>query len=117
MASIGSGLSFLVTKARPLTCACSSSPLTTDSGAMPVRWFGITCRSLSNQKFDTLVSTSPLPGIGSGRITSKAESRSVRSEQHTPELQSQFHLLCRLFFNATAPTELYSLPLHDALPI
>src|SRR3989338_8069845 len=41
-----------------------------------------------------------------------------RSEEHTSELQSQFHLVCPLFFlNDTAPTEIYSLSLHDALPI
>src|SRR6266481_2417466 len=70
---------------------------------------------------------------------------SPRSEEHTSELQSQFHLVCRLlldkkkqdrearsrrdqqrgywqgalifFFNDTAPTEIYTLSLHDALPI
>src|SRR5690348_549399 len=51
-----------------------------------------------------------------------------RSEEHTSELQSPVHLVCRLllekknhhylfFFNAPAPTELYTLSLHDALPI
>src|SRR5712692_9729938 len=72
-----------------------------------------------------------------------------RSEEHTSELQSQFHLVCRLlpgikegsamaeraisrllpmppkalagsipfFFNDTPPTEIYTLSLHDALPI
>src|SRR5579862_113591 len=75
----------------------------------------------------------------------------LRSEEHTSELQAQFHLVCRLllekkkferrnihtndsdkrelspllgkltafffFFNGTAPTEIYTLSLHDALPI
>src|SRR3989338_5279022 len=44
----------------------------------------------------------------------------VRSEEHTTELQSQFHITFRLlifFFNDTATTEIYSLSLHDALPI
>src|ERR1035441_1935124 len=79
----------------------------------------------------------------------------ARSEEHTSELQSLRHLVCRLllekkrklfkkyrtwnfvlcdevkpsflskaitrfssfFFNDTAPTEIYSLSLHDALPI
>src|SRR5258708_1972187 len=58
----------------------------------------------------------------------------VRSEEHTSELQSPDHLVCRLllekkkttlltpvsslfFFNDTATTEIYTLPLHDALPI
>src|SRR3989338_5252385 len=43
----------------------------------------------------------------------------VRSEEHTSELQSPFHFLFPLlfFFNDTATTEIYSLSLHDALPI
>src|SRR5579862_9020695 len=96
--------------------------------------------------------------------TSRAEMAAVppaalmRSEEHTSELQSQFHLVCRLlleknkqrvlrvlgaivarasylamlkeqlealyrlievcfFFNDTATTEIYTLSLHDALPI
>src|SRR6266513_334779 len=55
-----------------------------------------------------------------------------RSEEHTSELQSRFDLVCRLllekkkkllllllyfFFNDTATTEIYTLSLHDALPI
>src|ERR1017187_6931868 len=41
-----------------------------------------------------------------------------RSEEHTSELQSPMDLVCRLFFfNDTAPTEIYTLSLHDALPI
>ena len=45
-----------------------------------------------------------------------------RSEEHTSELQSPWHLVCRLlleknFFNDTATTEIYTLSLHDALPI
>src|SRR3989338_6775925 len=43
---------------------------------------------------------------------------SSRSEEHTSELQSQFHLLSPLFFfNDTATTEISPLSLHDALPI
>src|SRR2546430_2375262 len=66
---------------------------------------------------------------------------SLRSEEHTSELQSQSNLVCRLllekkknkdnklssqptavlffffFFNDTATTEIYTLSLHDALPI
>src|SRR5215813_3788612 len=69
----------------------------------------------------------------------------ARSEEHTSELQSRPHLVCRLllekknqnaaqsgsamcprssidsprifFFNDTATTEIYTLSLHDALPI
>src|SRR6266536_1824267 len=54
-----------------------------------------------------------------------------RSEEHTSELQSRVDLVCRLllekkklilflfffFFNDTATTEIYTLSLHDALPI
>ena len=45
-----------------------------------------------------------------------------RSEEHTSELQSPSYLVCRLlleknFFNDTATTEIYTLSLHDALPI
>src|SRR5438477_138947 len=59
-----------------------------------------------------------------------------RSEEHTSELQSHVNLVCRLllekkntrprlrapyisliFFNDTATTEIYTLSLHDALPI
>src|SRR3989442_1156501 len=72
--------------------------------------------------------------------------QSHRSEEHTSELQSRPHIVCRLllekktskeakmgkfmrhtlgaifniilfFFNDTAPTEIYTLSLHDALPI
>src|SRR6266446_3569673 len=60
----------------------------------------------------------------------------ARSEEHTSELQSPCNLVCRLllekkkkiyfsslyfffffFFNDTATTEIYTLSLHDALPI
>src|SRR5712672_2332797 len=37
----------------------------------------MTWPSFLNQKFDIAVSTSPLPGIGSGRITSNADRRSL----------------------------------------
>src|SRR3712207_826726 len=60
--------------------------------------------------------------------------RRPRSEEHTSELQSRQYLVCRLllekkknilpqvhslffFFNDTATTEIYTLSLHDALPI
>src|SRR3990167_4103935 len=47
-----------------------------------------------------------------------------RSEEHTSELQSQSNFVFRslldisfFFFNYTATAEIYSLSLHDALPI
>src|SRR3989454_54498 len=78
---------------------------------------------------------SPFAGVRFRRDTKKA-----RSEEHTSELQSPCNLVCRLllekkknhllppprpalyssfffFFNDTATTEIYTLSLHDALPI
>src|ERR1043166_7027130 len=41
-----------------------------------------------------------------------------RSEEHTSELQSRFGIsYSAFFFNDTATTEIYTLSLHDALPI
>src|SRR5690348_4331092 len=40
----------------------------------------------------------------------------ARSEEHTSELQSPVHLVCRLLLDP-ATTEIYTLSLHDALPI
>jgi len=76
MASTGSALSFLTTMARPATWSRSLSA-TTVSGAMASVWLGTMDLSLSNQKADTFVSTSPLPGIGVGITTSNADRRSV----------------------------------------
>src|SRR5690606_39786825 len=70
--------------------------------ALPI--LGMMSASCLNQKFDIAVSTCPLPGMGCGRITSKADRRSVwmtsslsspRSEEHTSELQSRAKLVCR----------------------
>src|SRR5947208_1576783 len=42
----------------------------------------------------------------------------MRSEEHTSELQSPDHLVCRLLLeNYSTTTEIYTLSLHDALPI
>src|ERR1044072_8334061 len=45
--------------------------------------------------------------------------RLTRSEEHTSEPQSQSYISYYyfLFFNDTASSEIYSLSLHDALPI
>ena len=40
-------------------------------------WLAMTCSVRANQKLDTWVSTRPLPGIGVGKMTSKAEMRSL----------------------------------------
>src|ERR1051326_7838429 len=46
------------------------------------------------------------------------ETGSTRSEEHTSELQSHsFISYAVFFFNDTATTEIYTLSLHDALPI
>src|ERR1051326_7918006 len=46
------------------------------------------------------------------------EFRGRRSEEHTSELQSHsFISYAVFFFNDTATTEIYTLSLHDALPI
>src|ERR1043166_763286 len=42
----------------------------------------------------------------------------LRSEEHTSELQSRFGISYAVFFfNDPATPEIYTLPLHDALPI
>src|SRR3990167_2018800 len=68
----------------------------------------------SNLKYSppsSVICTSPSTYIASS-VTK------IRSEEHTSELQSQSNLLLLLFFfNDTAPTEIYPLSLHDALPI
>src|SRR5712664_1290230 len=63
-------------------------------------------------------------------LTTNHQLAEMRSEEHTSELQSRSDLVCRLllektklrilfffFFNDTATTEIYTLSLHDALPI
>src|ERR1043166_7210795 len=48
----------------------------------------------------------------------KGRRQSSRSEGHTSELQSRFgNSYAGFFFNDTATTEIYTLSLHDALPI
>src|SRR2546428_652652 len=75
-------------------------------------------------------------GRDEGFREQKGERREGRSEEHTSELQSRSDIVCRLllekkkqtqtqlplslsffFFNDTATTEIYTLSLHDALPI
>src|ERR1043165_7427230 len=53
------------------------------------------------------------PITGTNRLTP-----SSRSEEHTSELQSRGLISYAVFFfNDTATTEIYTLSLHDALPI
>src|SRR3990167_6866510 len=55
--------------------------------------------------------------VREGTIDAVNNDVAIRSEEHTSELQSQSNLLFPLFFNDPAPTEIYPLSLHDALPI
>src|ERR1051325_8216295 len=49
---------------------------------------------------------------------SKRSQPEYRSEEHTSELQSPYVIsYAGFFFNDTATTEIYTLSLHDALPI
>src|ERR1051326_44115 len=51
-------------------------------------------------------------------LTDTIEQWDIRSEEHTSELQSHsFISYAVFFFNVTAPTEIYTLSLHDSLPI
>src|SRR5687767_7789911 len=57
--------------------------------------------------------------VGSPRLsTSTGPGNSIesRSEEHTSELQSLAYLVCRLLLDPATPA-LYTLSLHDALPI
>src|ERR671931_449005 len=77
-------------------------PYTTLSRSMS----GSTCRSES--------------GTGGRRSRYRRINRTAaaRSGEHTSELQSrETNSYAVFFFNDTATTEIYTLPLHDALPI
>src|SRR6266404_3950728 len=82
--------------------------------------------------YTTLFRSRLPPGTDSPREVTPSRHSSCRrrSEEHTSELQSLAYLVCRLllekknfaswiffFFNDTATTEIYTLSLHDALPI
>jgi hypothetical protein len=70
------GFSRLTSMERFTTCGTSAG-VTTLSGGSPVRWLGQMWPSLANQNSAICVSSAPLPGIGSPRMTSKALSRSL----------------------------------------
>src|ERR1043166_9553387 len=56
--------------------------------------------------------------VGADRQVRDAILPAARSEEHTSELQSRFGISYAVFFfNDTATTEIYTLSLHDALPI
>ena len=64
-----------------------------------------------------------LPDLKKTKIVIDGDVFDLRSEEHTSELQSRPHIsyavfcLKKNFFNDTATTEIYTLSLHDALPI
>src|SRR5690242_12752992 len=58
------------------------------------------------------ITTPPSPAAERSRPFTNSR---TRSEEHTSELQSHVNLVCRLLL--AAPTEIYTLSLHDALPI
>src|SRR4030042_1047285 len=60
--------------------------------------------------------TAPAQGDTILTVTGKRKV-TARSEEHTSELQSRLHLVCRLLFNDPPTTEISPLPLPDALPI
>src|SRR5437762_19105 len=60
--------------------------------------------------------TPPWTGAAPQSTDTTAPAGSVRSEEHTSELQSPMYLVCRLLL-ARAPPLLSTLSLHDALPI
>ena len=74
MASTGSASALCTTTERPARCLCSASVL---NGSGSTRWLGMMASVCSNQKLEIWVSTVPLSAIGVGRMTSKAESRSL----------------------------------------
>src|SRR2546430_2223061 len=117
--------------------SCWSRPTTCSAHAPTPRSRPIPTKGRHTAMWD---STWPRPATPPNRI------RCSRSEEHTSELQSQSNLVCRLllekknnivneycsavltyhvlpappcsfFFNDTATTEIYTLSLHDALPI
>src|SRR5436305_1084203 len=58
------------------------------------------------------------PGGRAGSAAGSPARESARSEEHTSELQSRPHLVCRLLLeNAPTTTQTHTLSLHDALPI
>ena len=87
---------------------------------------------------ETMETVTDILGGGSSKITADGDCSheikrclllgrkvmtNLRSEEHTSELQSPTHIsyavfcLKKNFFNDTATTEIYTLSLHDALPI
>src|ERR1051326_5562067 len=59
-----------------------------------------------------------VPAAAAIAVATVNDTAQGRSEEHTSELQSHSFIFYDLFFfNDTATTEIYTLSLHDALPI
>src|ERR1039457_6871872 len=103
----------LATATRQRICFRSSIQSTTLALGLPrnaTRWSHMWCVRMSIPFRHTW-------GGAAGHGT-PARPGGCRSEEHTSELPSPFKFLFRLFFfNDTATTEIYTLSLHDALPI
>src|SRR5687768_7785140 len=67
------------------------------------------------------VRTTATSGVGStdagGDPQAAIRRAHKRSEEHTSELQSRLHLVCRLLLENVPTTDIYTFSLHDALPI
>src|SRR5690625_4066292 len=64
-----------------------------------------------NAMSETIPINSPLL-----KILKPSPPAKIRSEEHTSELQSRGHLVCRLLLDTPIP-DFYTISLHDALPI
>src|SRR5438309_5929355 len=51
------------------------------------------CRTEDAELFNL---AEPVPGPTTEKLAAVAKEKKIRSEEHTSELQSQFHLVCRL---------------------
>ena len=77
MASMGSGSSRRTSMAWSAIEDLTDASATNASIPTSVQWLRTMAPVRENQKRESPVSTAPLPGIGSGRTTSNADSRSV----------------------------------------
>src|SRR5689334_16237716 len=106
----------------------SASPRSASPHACWRRRAGFTLRQVDCASRYAAIAPSVSP------LSARRSALTRRSEEHTSELQSQFHLVCRLllekkkknhhldllvyfFFNAADTSDIYTLSLHDALPI
>src|ERR1039458_4665486 len=79
-------------------------------------WKSIGMLAIALAGFILLLTPMPASAQSCALCYTQAASSGARSEEHTSELQSLRHLVCRLLLD-TATTEIYTLSLHDALPI